>query len=206
MAGSDQGLLHQALRDLTYSEARLLVVDDDPAMIMYLRGLLERAGYTQLLSTTDPREVGELFEESRPDLVVLDLQMPFMDGFAVMEALKKKIPDAEYLPILVITANIAPEVRWRALYAGARDFLQKPFEPLDLLLRLHNLLQARFLHLQLEDKNTELADRVRERTQAVFEAQEFTHAALSNAHRLGMGKLTPDRYFWAQESDTGPNT
>ena len=166
--------MRDALRELTYSEARLLVVDDDPAMIMFLQGLLERAGYARVLTTTDPREAPALFDVIRPDLVLLDLHMPRLDGFGVLQALRPKISPANYVPILILTASDAPEAKRRALFGGAKDFLTKPFDPLELLLRLHNLLEARFIHLKLREQNETLADQVNERAGQLLDAQNDT--------------------------------
>ena len=88
MVVNDPMTLRDALRELTYSEARILVVDDDPAMVMFLQGLLERAGYARVLTTTDPREAASLFDAVSPDLVMLDLQMPQLDGFGVLQELR----------------------------------------------------------------------------------------------------------------------
>lgn len=170
----ERSSLREALRALTYSEARLLVVDDDRAVVMFLEGLLSRAGYTNLLSTTDSREVLPLFEENCPDLVLMDLEMPFLDGFAVLEQLRSVVPATEYLPVLVLTGSESPEAKWRALFRGAKDFLRKPFDPLELLLRLHRLLGARFLHAKLNDANRDLHTQFRERTNQLLESQGDT--------------------------------
>lgn len=166
--------MRDALRALTYSEARLLIVDDDPAIVMYLQGLLERAGYNRVVSTTDPREAVVLLDAFKPDVVVLDLQMPFQDGFAVMAQLQPYIPATEYLPILVLTGNDSPDAKRRALFGGAKDFLSKPFDPLELLLRLHNLLGARFLNIRLREQNHALGVQVSERAQQLLAAQDDT--------------------------------
>lgn len=169
----DQGA-RAALRELTFSEARLLVIDDNPAMIMFLQGLLEKVGYIRVLSTTDSREAVDLFEAVPPDIVILDLKMPYLDGFEVLRLLRERIPETHYLPILVLTGNVSTEARQRALLRGAKDFLNKPFEPIELLLRLHNLLEARFLHLRLHERNAQLASRVKERTRQLLDAQSDT--------------------------------
>ena len=169
-----RGLMRTTMRELTFAEAKLLIIDDNPAMVMFLQGLLEKVGYRRLISTTDPREALDLFEGVPPDLVILDLNMPHLDGFQVLRLFRERIPAAHYLPILVLTGNVVTEARQRALLYGAKDFLTKPFEPIELLLRLHNLLEARFLHLQLHQRNAHLATRVRERTRQLLEAQSDT--------------------------------
>jgi putative two-component system response regulator len=173
--GMDEALtMRDALRGLTYSEARILVVDDDPAMVMFLQGLLGKAGYARVLSTTEPREAAALFDVISPDLVLLDLHMPILDGFGVLEQLRPKITPSNYLPILMLTGSDVPDAKRRALSAGAKDFLAKPFDPLELLLRLHNLLEARFIHMKLREQNEGLVKQVSERAGQLLEAQNDT--------------------------------
>ena len=151
--------------------ARILIVDDQEPNVRLLEGILQRmidpAG---LRSTTDPREVITLYTEFQPDLILLDLHMPHIDGFKVMEELKPLIPAVVYLPILVITADVSPEAKQRALTGGAKDFLTKPFDPIEVLLRINNLLETRFLHRELQNQNQILEERVRERTQELEDA------------------------------------
>jgi len=124
---------------------KLLVVDDQEVNVALLEQMLRRAGYSSITSTTDPRAVCDLHRENRFDLILLDVQMPGMDGFQVMEALKQIEPDG-YLPVLVITAQ--PEHKLRALQAGARDFISKPFELSEVLARVHNMLEVRLLLIE----------------------------------------------------------
>jgi putative two-component system response regulator len=123
--------------------------------------MLVSAGYTSIASTTDPTEVCEGHREHHYDLILLDLMMPHLDGFQVMERLKKIEPEG-YLPVLVITAQ--PEHKLRALRAGAKDFISKPFELAEVLARVRNMLEVRLLHKKLHDYNEALEQRVRERT------------------------------------------
>ena len=134
-------------------KAKVLVVDDQPANILLLERMLGGAGYTSITSTLDPRAVCDLHEKNRYDLIVLDLQMPGMDGFEVMEGLKHLEKDG-YLPVLVITAQ--PDHKLRALQAGAKDFISKPFDVAEVLMRVHNMLEVRLLHLEVHRKNDEL--------------------------------------------------
>ena len=106
---------------------RILAVDDEPVNIALLQDLLSFSGFTQIESTTNPREVVTLFRAHRPDLILLDLNMPFIDGFGVMKVLEEEIDPSEYIPILVLTADISVETKRRALGVGATDFLPKPF-------------------------------------------------------------------------------
>src|SRR5713226_3465362 len=104
-------------------------------------------------SFADARQILALFSESRPDLILLDLVMPQLDGFAVMQQLQPLVPEGTYLPVLVLTADVSPMTRRRALAAGAKDFLTKPFDRAEVLLRIHNLLETRFLNLALQAQN-----------------------------------------------------
>src|SRR5271169_770217 len=125
-------------------KAKILVVDDKEANVRLIEGMLRVAGYTCVQSTTAPHEVCELHLKNRYGLILLDLQMPGMDGFQVMEGLKAIETDG-YLPVLVITAQ--PDHKLRALEAGAKDFVSKPFELAELRARVHNILEVRLLHL-----------------------------------------------------------
>jgi adenylate cyclase len=134
-------------------QAKILVVDDQPANVLLLERMLGGAGYASVTSTFDPLAVCDLHEKHCYDLIVLDLQMPGMDGFQVMEGLKH-IEKEGYLPVLVITAQ--PDHKLRALRAGARDFISKPFDVAEVLTRVHNLLEVRLLHVEIRRKNAEL--------------------------------------------------
>src|ERR1700682_2127375 len=128
--------------------ARILIVDDKEANVRLLEGMLRIAGYTSVESTTDPSEVSELHRKNRYALILLDLQMPCMNGFQVMEGLKE-IEEDGYLPVLVITAQ--PDQKLRALEAGAKDFVSKPFDLAELRARVHNILEVRLLHLEAKE-------------------------------------------------------
>ncbi|MDB6115090.1 MAG: histidine kinase [Lacunisphaera sp.] len=131
-------------------QARILIVDDQAANVALLEQMLRQAGYTALSSTQDPAAVCELHRLHRYDLILLDLQMPGLDGFQVMAGLKE-IETGSYLPVLVITAQ--PDHKLRALKAGAKDFISKPFELPEVLLRVHNMLEVRLLHLKIANLN-----------------------------------------------------
>lgn len=126
-------------------KARILVVDDQQANILLLERMLKGAGYTSVTSTMDPLQVCELHRQNRYSLILLDLQMPGLDGFQVMEALKEIEVDG-YLPVLVITAQ--PDHKLRALKAGARDFVSKPFDLAEVLMRVQNMLEVRLLQME----------------------------------------------------------
>ncbi len=150
--------------------ARILIVDDLKTNIGILKRTLVSAGHTSVTSTTNPLEVCELHRKHRYDLILLDLLMPGMDGFQVMKELKEIEPDGN-LPVIVITAY--PEYKMRALQAGAKDFLGEPFDLAEVLVRVHNMLEMRLLHKELNSYNDMLEQRVRDRT-----------AELEDMHRL----------------------
>ena len=139
--------------------ARILIVDDLEANVSLLKGMLRVAGYTSVDSTTDPNQVCELHRKNRYGLILLDLQMPGLDGFQVMEGLKE-IEEDGYLPVLVITAQ--PHHKLRALEAGAKDFVGKPFDMAELRARVHNILEVRLLHQESRTYSRVLEETVRE--------------------------------------------
>ena len=138
---------------------KVLIVDDKEANILLLKRMLDGAGYDSITSTMDPGEVCELHRKNRYDLILLDLQMPVMDGFQVMEGLKE-IEEDGYLPVLVITAQ--PAHKLRALQAGAKDFVSKPFDMAELRARVHNILEVRLLHLETKNHAKVLEETIRE--------------------------------------------
>jgi putative two-component system response regulator len=142
-------------------QGRILIVDDQAPNLCLLDQMLRGAGYLHVTTTSDPEAVSDLQATNQFDLILLDLKMPVMDGFQVMEALRALEPDG-CLPVLVITAQ--PDLKLRALKAGAMDFISKPFELAELLVRVRNLLEVRLLNKRLNQYNLELETRVRERT------------------------------------------
>lgn len=158
--------------------SRLMIVDDQEANVLLLERMLQSAGFTNVVSTSDPAEVEDLYNGFRPDLLLLDLHMPRLDGFAVMEKLKAGLGN-DYLPILVLTADSTRETRLKALEAGAKDFLTKPLDPVEVMNRIRNLLEVRLLYEDLRNQNAILEEKVRERT------QELKDTRLEVIHRLG---------------------
>lgn len=136
------------MRQEDRDRARILVVDDEPQNVRYVTDVLEWAGYEHVDGLTDPVEAVRRFRELAPDLVILDLLMPDMSGFEVMEALRDEIGEDAYVPFLVLTSDISSESRRRALSSGAKDFLNKPMSPTEVRLRVDNLLETRFLYLE----------------------------------------------------------
>ncbi len=168
-------------------QARILIVDDKIADVHLLEQMLAGAGYTAVSSTVDPTQVAALHREHRYDLILLDLQMPTMDGFEVLEALKS-LETGSYLPVLAITAHPGHELR--ALQAGARDFVSKPFELLQIKTRIHNLLEVRLLYRALADHNLRLEQTVLART-AELRASEERFQRLT--------ELSSD-WYWEQDA------
>ena len=172
--------------------ARILIVDDQAANVRLLTRLLQEAGYTGVSSTMNPAEVCALHRAHAHDLILLDLQMPGMDGFAVMEALKANLADS-YLPVVVLTAQ--PGHKLRALQAGARDFISKPFDLVEVKTRIRNMLEVRLLYRQLAAHNDALEAAVRERTAELRE---------SEARFRCLTELASD-WYWEQD-ETGAFT
>jgi putative two-component system response regulator len=148
------------IRPCDILHGKVLIVDDQEASVLLLEVMLRRAGYVSITSTMDSGEVCELHRKNRFDLILLDLQMPGMDGIQVMEGLKNIEPES-YLPVLVITAQAGHKLR--ALEAGAKDFISKPFELAEVLARVHNLLETSLLYKELRHCNSVLEHRVRDR-------------------------------------------
>jgi putative two-component system response regulator len=141
--------------------AKILIVDDQEVNVFLLERMLGTAGYDSITSTTEPDKVRELHFKNRYDLILLDLQMPGMDGFQVMEGLKEIEPNG-YIPVLVVTAQ--PSHKLRAFQAGAKDFISKPFEISEVLARVHNMLEVRLLQKELNNYTDMLEKKVQERT------------------------------------------
>lgn len=157
--------------------ARVVVVDNEPVNVLVLERLLSLAGYRDVCSTTDSTSVEALCESFEPDIVLLDLHMPGLDGFQVMEQLARR-RDADDLPILVLTADISHKSKRAALEGGAKDFVTKPFDHSEVLARVANLLDTRFLQLELRRHNQRLEDEVRIRTADLAEAIRHLEAAV----------------------------
>ncbi len=157
--------------DETLRAAKILIVDDQEANVLVLERLLEREGYAHFKSIRDPRQVITFYVEFQPDLILLDLVMPYLDGFAVLEQLRSAIPAESYLPVLVLTGDITPESKQRALASGANDFLVKPIDAVEVLLRIKNLLETRLLYRQLQTQNQRLGEHVRTRTAQLARAE-----------------------------------
>lgn len=167
-------------------DARILIVDDQESNVALLEQLLGDAGYTRVSSTTDPAEVCALHRKNAYDLILLDLQMPLMDGFQVMAGLRTNDADG-YLPVIVLTAQ--PGHKLRALEAGAKDFISKPFDLVEVKTRIHNMLEVRLLYRKLEDYSKTLELAVGERTAELRE---------SEARYRSLTELASD-WYWEQD-------
>jgi PAS domain S-box-containing protein len=167
--------------------ASILIVDDQEPNINLLEQLLSDSGYTCVASTTNPQKVCALHRKNRYDLILLDLQMPGMDGFQVMESLKTNTAES-YLPVIVLTAQ--PGHKVRALQVGAKDFISKPFDLIEVKTRIHNMLEVRLLHKKLERYNKHLEDLVQERTAELRE---------SEARYRSLTELASD-WYWEQDA------
>jgi PAS domain S-box-containing protein len=172
--------------------ASILIVDDQQSNVFLLEEMLREAGYVSIASTNDPYDVCALHKKNSYDLILLDLMMPGMDGFQVMEELKadlaETVPDG-YLPVLVITAQ--PGHKLRALAAGAKDFVSKPFDLVEVKTRIHNMLEVRLLYKKLENYNKVLEQTVLERT-AELRASEARFRRLT--------ELSSD-WYWEQDDN-----
>src|SRR3989454_8270082 len=154
------------------TDGRILIVDDEPANVRLLERVVRDAGWTDARSTTDSREAAALHVDFRPDLVLLDLMMPYLDGVAVMRQLRSTMADGEFLPIVVLTADATSDAKLRALDAGATDFLTKPFDRMEIILRIKNLLHTRRLYLEREQQKRSLEATVRERTERLLQSEK----------------------------------
>jgi PAS domain S-box-containing protein len=166
--------------------ASILIVDDQESNVALLQQLLSQAGYTHVSATMKPQEVCALHRKNRYDLILLDLQMPGMDGFQLLEALKTNAADG-YVPVIVLTAQ--PGHKLRALQAGAKDFISKPFDLVEVETRIHNMLEVRLLYRKLENFNRELEEQVAARTAELRE---------SEARYRSLTELASD-WYWEQD-------
>jgi PAS domain S-box-containing protein len=166
--------------------AKILIVDDQESNVQLLEQLLAGAGYTGVSSTMEPEQVCALHRKNAYDLILLDLQMPVMDGFQVMDSLKTSTVDP-YLPVIVLTAQ--PGHKLRALQAGAKDFVSKPFDLIEVKTRIHNMLEVRLLYKKLADFNKILEQTVLERTAELRE---------SEARYRSLTELASD-WYWEQD-------
>jgi putative two-component system response regulator len=171
--------------------AHILIVDDQEINIIVLKRILQRAGYTQIHTTTDPRTVAGYIAEHHPDILLLDFMMPEMDGFEVMAQVQPLLAPDDFFPILILTADNTSETKRRALNQGAHDFITKPFDHVEVLLRIKNLLQMRWLYRKVQEQNQQLF-----RQNGVLEARVRERTAeLEVAHREVVERLAQANEF-----------
>ncbi len=165
--------------DEQIKSSRILIVDDQLGNVQLLESILERVGFTRIQSVTDSRQALAYFQEFQPDIVLLDLNMPYLTGFDILKLLKDFIPPEAFLPVLVLTGEPTNAAKRRALSIGATDLLAKPFDASEVLVRICNLLKSRHLHLQVQSHNQLLEQKVAERTKEL----ESAVAELQNTQR-----------------------
>ncbi len=175
------------MNQATLREARILMIDNEVGYTCLMANFLNRIGYSRLKSLNDSTRTFETIEAFKPDLIILDLSMPQMDGFQVLDGLRAARQRENQIPVLVLTGNASAENKRRALIAGATDLLTKPFDPSEVSMRIRNLLQARFLRLEIQAQNRLLEERVRERTaqlEGAVESLQTTQRQLVQQERL----------------------
>jgi cyclic di-GMP phosphodiesterase len=166
--------------------ARILIVDDRRDNVALLEEILESDGYSNVLGITDSRDVMDIYQSFEPDIVLLDLNMPHLDGYQVMEQLKL-VETGDYVPVLVLTASQDEQTKLKALNSGARDFLSKPFNQAEVLSRIRNLVEVRLLHRKVKSQNDLLENQNKNLEQKVKERTEELHSTrLEIIHRLGL--------------------
>ena len=159
------------MRKEIIQNSRILVVDDQPENVLLMERVLKQQGYVHVKGLTDSRKALAAFSEFHPDLVALDLRMPFIDGLSLLKQIRARVRAATFVPVLILTADNSRKAKQEALSMGAKDFVIKPLDIQEVLLRIYNLLETRWLHLELERHNQTLEERVRERTQDLEDAQ-----------------------------------
>ena len=159
------------MREEIVQNSRILIIDDRAENVLLLERMLAEAGYQHLRSITDSRLALTAFADFAPDLVAIDLRMPYIDGFTLLKQLRSRIPEGTFVPLLVLTADNSRKSKQDALSLGAKDFITKPLDRAETLLRIYNLLETRWLYAQMHAHNETLEEKVRERTRQLEEAQ-----------------------------------
>jgi putative two-component system response regulator len=172
--------------DKVIKQARILIVDDLPVNVMVLEATLRRAGYANIVTATDPRTVEDCVANDDFDIIFLDIRMPHINGFELCEKLSSQVPEDDYLPVVVVTAQSDKETRNKSLQAGAKDFISKPFDNQEVLSRTRNALQVRCLYKERRDHAVQLEIKVAERTRDLEDAQ------LEILRRLGLASAFRD--------------
>jgi two-component system cell cycle sensor histidine kinase/response regulator CckA len=183
----------------THQDARILIIDDQDFNTRLLERILKQAGYRDYRSLNDSRQAIAAYQEFQPDLVLLDLMMPHLDGLAVLEQLRLLTKDT-YLPVLVLTADVTPEARRRALSAGAKDFLTKPLDAVEVLLRTKNLLETRFFYQGCQEQADQ---RVQDLAALLDQASDAIIVQDLDEHVLYWNKSAERLYGWTAEEVLG---
>lgn len=157
--------------ELRLKQANILIVDDQEYNISLLERILRRASFDQIYSTMDPLQIEQMLFDINPDIVLLDLHMPGMDGLQALQMIREKTGTDSYLPVLMLTADMTPEAKQRGLQAGVNDFLTKPYDRTEVILRINNLLKTRYLHVQLQQHKNTLEEKVQQRTNELQNAK-----------------------------------
>jgi PleD family two-component response regulator len=169
---------------------KILIIDDDRMTVSLIQQFLHRKGYGRVQGITDSGQALETCADFDPDLILLDLIMPNVDGFALLEELRTDSSES-FLPIIVLTADTSEEAKARALDTGATDFLVKPVSPTEALLRIRNVLEVRRLHMVLENQRSALEDTLRDRTTELRDTVRELRKVLQGMHRpVGLRQLT----------------
>lgn len=186
--------------DFTPSLAKILIIDDQDLNISLLERILTKAGFQRLFSSNDSRQIAKLLDEINPDIILLDLHMPGLDGIEALRFIQEKTGPDNFLPVLMLTADVTAKAKQDGLNAGVNDFLTKPYDRTEVILRIQNLLKMRFLHKQLQQHNSLLEERVLQRTEELQQAkyeilQLFGRAAeyrddMTGTHTQRVGQLS----------------
>ncbi|WP_281888583.1 HD-GYP domain-containing protein [Paenibacillus sp. YYML68] len=180
-------------------QARMIIVDDQEYNVQLLERILRRAEFKHIYSIMDPLQMSTMLKEVDPDIVLLDMHMPGMDGLQVLQLIREQSEEGSYLPVLMLTADVTPAMKQQGLQAGVNDFLTKPYDRTEVILRINNLLKTRQLHIQLQQHKNTLEDKVRARTeelrrakleilQLLGRASEYRDD-LTGSHTLRVGRL-----------------
>jgi DNA-binding response OmpR family regulator len=151
------------------AKMKILIIDDEPSNVALLEGILAVSGFASVKTLTDSRLAIETCKTFQPDLVLLDLMMPHVDGLTILTTLRSELGEV-FLPVIVLTADVNEDTKFRALRASANDFLLKPFDQTEVLIRISNLLESRRLHLLLDNQRAAFEEAVRSRTTELREA------------------------------------
>lgn len=179
------------MRKEIIQHSRILIVDDQPANVALVDRVLRQSGYSHISSLSDSRHIIDRLRAFQPDLVVLDLMMPHVDGYSVMTQLRGWTPDEAYLPVLVMTADVSKAARQKALSLGAKDFLTKPIDTSEATLRIYNLLETRWLYRHLHSKIELLLAQVSESRQPIADAGEELERLIDGG--VPPGQVAPAR-------------